>query len=271
MELLIEEIPEPETSVLEPAEEVQFDILTDPLADQLSKTILDEYRCISIKINFAPGEYDASSNSNIPEELYSVQGYLRDSGVDIIYSSCGLHLNGENKRPHIHYHIIAKSLPTGTFQSNNSQHRKRWLAKEGNEYSTFEHTSIRFPKKENPVWCHLAYPYKENLPIKRGEKNIAKYRQFLIGYAVNLYQISLGNRAKQDASDERKKVALLSLAKLLEDNKSEFTNYREMVIWLDTNYISKLSLEEMPDPKNYKTNCQKICVYLGKLKYSDIL
>jgi len=244
--------------------------LTDPLADQLSESILDEYRCISVKINYAKDEFVAD-NIQPPEELYSVQMYLKDSGVETVYSTCGLHLNGENKKPHIHYHIIAKSLPTGTFQSNNSQHRKRWLAKEGNEINSFDNTSIRFPKKENPVWCHLAYPYKENHPLIRGEKEIKKYKQFLIGYAVNLYQISLGNRAKQEACDERKKVALLSLAKLLEDNKSEFTTYREMVIWLDNNYISKLTLEEYPDPKNYKTNCQKIAVYLGKLKYSDIL
>jgi len=145
--------------------------------------------------------------------------YLKDSGVETVFSSCGLHINGENKRPHVHYHVICKSLPTGTFQSNNSQHRKRWLAKEGNEVSSFENTSIRFPKKENPVWCHLAYPYKENKPIIAGEKNIKKYKQFLIGYAVNLYEISLGNRAKQEACDERKKTALVSLAKLLESTK----------------------------------------------------
>ena len=41
--------------------------------------------------------------------------------------------------------------------------------------------------------------------------------------------------------------------------------------WLDDNYISTLTLEEYPDPRNYKINCQKIAVSLGKLKYSAIV
>jgi len=171
----------------------------------------------------------------------------------------------------VHYHLIVKSLPSGTFQSNNSQHRKRWLAKEGNETFSFENVSIRFPKKEDPVWQVLSYPFKEGYMMKKGTKIPKKFLDFLIEYGKNLYQVSLGNRARNEACDERKKQALLILAKLCEEHKSEFKDYREMVIWLDTNYIDTLSLEERPDPRNYKTNCQKIASYLGKLKYSDIV
>lgn len=237
---------------------------------QLSETIKEEYRCISVKINYDKDEYDASNNKP-PNGYYSVEAYFRDYKLDIVYSALGLHLNGENKKPHVHYHLIVKELPSGTFISNNSQHRKRWNSKEGNEIYSFDNVSIRFPKKENPVWCLLSYPFKEGLPIKVGTKIPQLYYKFLLEYGKNLYQVSLGNRARNEACDERKKVALLSLAKLCEDHKSEFADYRQMVIWLDTNYIDTLPLEEKPDPRNYKTNCQKIAIHLGKLKYSDIL
>lgn len=255
---------------MEELEPLVFDVSSNPLAQELSSLILDEYRCISVKINYAKDEYQEGVLAP-PDEFGCVLAYLRDSNIDVVFSTCGLHLKGENKRPHIHYHLIVKALPTGTFQSNNSLHRNRWLAKEGNDVYSFENTSFRFPKKENPVWQQLAYPFKEGLPIVKGIKNISKYKDFLMTYGTNLYQVSLGNRARQEACDERKKTALLSLAKLCEEHKSEFSDYRQMVIWLDTNYIDTLPLEEKPDPRNYKTNCQKICIHLGKLKYSDII
>lgn len=234
----------------------------------LSESIKDEYRCISVKINYKPDE----DTSEEPEEFYSIQSYLTDLKLEIIYSTMGLHLNGENKKPHLHYHLIVKELPSGTFQSNNSQHRKRWMAKDENQDFSFENTSIRFPKKENPVWQHLAYPLKEGHILKKGIRNLNKEKlEFLLEYGKNLYQVSLGNRARQDACEERKKVSLNTLAKLLGEHKSEFTDYRTMVLWLDINYIEKLPLEEYPDPKNYKTNCQKIAVNLGILKYSNII
>lgn len=243
----------------------------EDIPTELSDNIKEEYRCISVKINYREGEYDAE-NKDEPDEFHVVQSYFIDCKLEIIYSTMGLHLNGENKKPHIHYHLIVKELPTGTFQSNSSQHRKRWLAKEGNENCSFENTSIRFPKKENPVWQHLAYPLKEGNILKKGLKNLSKKQlEFLSEYGKNLYQVSLGNRARQDACEERKKVALNTLAKLLEEHKSEFTDYRTMVLWLDINYIDTLPLEEKPDPRNYKTNCQKIAIHLGILKYSDII
>lgn len=239
------------------------------LPTELTNSITAEYECISIKINYLDDEYDASDNQSPPDNFYAVQAYLNELKIDILYSSCGLHLNGKNKIPHIHYALICKNIPKGTFVTANSTHRKRWLAK--NEDFNFEGVSFSFPKKENPVWQILSYPLKEGHAIPKGILMATKYLDFVTAYGKNLYQVSLGNHARQDACEERKKVALLSLAKLCEDNKSEFSSYREMVIWLDTNYIDKLSLEEKPDPRNYKTNCQKICVHLGKLKYSDIV
>lgn len=251
-------------------ESIKLEIEELSLAEELSSTIQEDYKCISVKINYTKDEYDADLVTP-PDEFHSVKAYFNDCKLDIVYSTLGLHLQGENKKPHVHYHLIVRSLPSGTFQSANPMHRKRWQSKEGNEMYTFENVSIRFPKKEDPVWQQLAYPFKEGRPIMVGCKNITKYYNFLMEYATNLYQVSLGNRARQEACDERKKTNLLSLAKLCQDHKSEFTTFKEMMIWLDTSYIAMLDLEDYPDPRNYKTNCQKICVHLGKLKYSDMI
>lgn len=241
----------------------------DNIPDLLSESILDTYGCISVKVNYAVGE-DVSNN--IPDEFYSVSAYLNDQKLDVVYSTAGIHLNGKNKRPHIHYHLIVKSMPSGTFQSSNSMHRKRWLSKEGNNVYSLDNVSISFPKKEDPVWQHLAYPFKEGFIVKQGVKGLLKTQvDFLMEYGKNLYQVSLGNRARQDACENRKKLALNNLAELCKNNISQFNTLKEMMIWLDDSYIATLELEDYPDPKHYKTNCQKIAVNLGKLKYSDIV
>ena len=241
----------------------------EDIPQQLTDSIFEEYRVISVKLNYKKDEYDAETMS-VPDEFNSVVAYLRDSKLDIVYSTAGLHLNGENKNPHVHYHLIVKSLPAGTFQSNSSLHRKRWLSKEGNECHSLDDVSIRFPKKEDPVWQALSYPFKEGYVMKIGNKNISQnVLDFLVTYGKNLYQVSLGNRARGDASEERKKQALLSLAKICEEHKSEFSTYKEMCIWLEDNYLSTLSLEEKPDFSNYNKNCQKIGNHLKLFRYCD--
>lgn len=243
------------------------------LAEELSQNILDEYRCISCKINFAEDE-DIDEH---PHGLFALVYYFMDLKLDVVYSTAGLHLQGENKRPHVHYHLIVRNMPGGTFVSCNSTHRKRWLSKDDNDSWSFDNVSIRFPKKENPVWQHLAYPLKEGKLIKKKiykfelYKNVEKFMPFLTTYAQNLYEVSLGNRARQEACTDRKKHQLNLLYNLCKEHKDKFHSYSEMVIWLDDNYIKKLELDEFPDPRNYKTNCQKICISLGKLKYSDIV
>lgn len=242
----------------------------EDIPKKLSDSIFEDYRIISVKINYAKGEYDEDDKESPPDEFHSVKAYFNSHNLEVVYSSMGLHLNGENKKPHVHYHLIVKSLPTGTFQSNNSLHRSRWLAKEGNEVHSFENVSIRFPrKKEDPVWQVLSYPFKEGYAIKKGTVIPQEYLSFLIDYGKNLYQVSLGDRARNDASDERKKQSLLLLGTLCKENTSHFKNWREMVEWLEDNYLSTLSLEEKPDFPTYVKNCQKVGNHLGMFRYCD--
>lgn len=251
---------------------VLIESLETHIAQELSSLILDSYRCISVKINYNHGEFDPS-NVEMPDEWHCVKYYFKDVGLDIVYSTCGVHLKGDAGRPHIHYHLIVKAYPSQkTFVSNQSEFRRRWRDKESNEGFSFPNTSIRFPDKENPVWQHLSYPLKEGIPIKKGIKgiNLEQYN-FLKSYGMTRYQVSLGDRARNDASVQRKKVTRDSLFKVCHDGAINFNTYREMTAWLDINYINKLEFDEYPDPKNYKTNCQQIAVKLGKLKYSEIV
>jgi len=236
----------------------------------LSASILDTYEVLSIKIDYADDEYDPSFNSP-PDNIHSVMRYLNDKDVKIIYSACGIHINGKHKKPHCHYHLIVEGFPSGEFRSNNSQNRKRWLAKEGNEGFSFDGISIQFSKKENPVWQVLSYPYKEGI-IVPGKKynNIPKkeYKDFLVEYGKNLYQVSLGKRARQDACDERKKNNLTDLYEFCEKGRTQFSNLKELRIYADE-YIAQLELSERPNPSNFKNNCMIVASKLGIFNYSD--
>lgn len=242
-------------------------------SEELSSLILEDYTCISCKINYAVNE----DTEDPPEQLFSLLSYLLDLKLDVVFSTCGKHLNGKNKRPHVHWHLIVKDKLTGTFVTHNSTHRSRWMAKQDNVEFKMDNVSISFPKKKSPVWQHLAYPYKEghvvNSPGRKLNFNVKKYQQFLTEYAVSLYQVSLGNRARDEACAERKKQALLDLEDLCKNNQSEFSNYVEMVRWLDTAYIQTLDFYkgEYPSTNNYKINCQQVAVKLGLIKYSDII
>lgn len=240
------------------------------IPQELSDSILEEYTIISVKINYAPDEYIEDSNDEPPEQFGSVTAYFKDLKLNIIYSACGLHLNGKSKRPHIHYVCVVKDCPAGTFRSAQSTHRNRWLLKSDNElYYTMSDVSISFPKKENPVWQCLSYPFKEGYPIKKGLKMSQEYYDFLLPYGKNLYQVSLGNRQRNDAHEERKKEQLLDLGKLCLDNRGQFNDFRSMTVWLEDAYIKKLPLEKKPSFVNYKANCQKVGNELGLFRYCD--
>lgn len=246
----------------------------DNLPLVFNDAIPDDSMVINVKYNLEEGQDVDDIN------YYDIKKYVLDLGCDILFSTAGLHLKGENKKPHIHYSFITTSFQP---PSNPSQHRKRWAKKVDADLQFLE-TSWKFHHKidlSKPKYNVLAYPLKEGNMIKvHNWKDLYIYEgvsmtkeniKFLLDYGKTLYDTSLAMRLRQDKCEERKKNALNDLAKLCKDNIDEFGNYNEMVIWLDINYISTLSLEEYPDPRNYKINCQKIAVSLGKLKYSQII
>jgi len=240
-------------------------------SQDLTDLITDDCYFISVKVNLTE---DQVTSGDLPSSIFSMRAYLLDWKVDILYSTAGIHLNGENKVPHMHYSIVARNVPQKTFLTENARHRNNWLAKDNNhENYNFTNLTVKLTtKRKDPVWQCLCYPWKENLPVKHGAVHLIPhiYEEFLLKYAVDLYQVSLGNHARKDACDARKKVALESLGELCVKNREYFSTYRDMLLWLDTNYIDTLTIDEYPDPRNYKTNCQKIAVSLKILKYSEI-
>lgn len=241
----------------------------DDIPKLLSEAILPDYSVLLVKVNYADQEY-IEGDLTPPDALYSVIQYLKDKKVDILFASCGLHLNGEHKRPHIHYHMIVKSYPSGEFRTNNSQNRKRWLAKEENKDFSLENVTISFPKKLDPVWQTLSYPYKEGFVFKKFSVGLdTSITNFLLEYGKNLYQVSLGKRAKNDAYEERKKNALLDILNFCQEHKDRFKTFREMMEFLEDEYLAKIPVEQKPTLSNYKENCYKVGSTLGIFRYCD--
>lgn len=244
---------------------------SENLPQQFEQFIPDDATCISVKINVP--DYDASDSNFVPPVIGSVLSYLKDCGVEVLALSSGLHLNGRKEIPHIHYHIIANHYNEPT---NASQHRKRWLAKPQNAMENFEDATFKYQRLEpnKPKFQFLAYPLKEGRMllsrcyIYDGKKMTTEMKNFLLSVGKTIYDTQSALRLRQDKCQERKQLALRELFEIC--SSRSFSNFKEMMTWLDFNYIDTLELEDMPDPKNYKTNCQKIAVKLKLLKYSDI-
>lgn len=264
----------------EPKDENEFSNMEDlTIVSQFEDLIPNDSMVVDIKINLP--NYDGENGTALADigfAFMDLKQYIIDLGCKILFSTAGIHLNGKNKMPHIHYNMITTfAFPP----SNPSQHRSRWIKKNNVNLNTFENVSFKFHQKidtNTPKYSVLSYPLKEgkkvNLPscfVFNENPMEKKYVAFLVNTGKAIYEKQCGLKLRQDKSEERKNLALESLYQLCVENKDKFSNYKEMVRWLDTNYIANLEIKDYPDPKNYKTNCQKICVKLGKLKYSDIV
>lgn len=240
------------------------------IPDLIEESIPDDASVITIK--FSRDLSDCMCEWNGYRAV--VDRYLRDCGVKVLASSAGIHTNGRSQKFHIHYHLICERFNE---PSNPSQHRKRWCSK--NE-DIMDDISFKYQrlKQDQEKYAVLSYPLKEGKFTNYRE---ATYRflglpmskemmKFLADTGKAIYDKELGLAMRQEKCEERKQASLINLYDLCQQNKHFYSSFREMMEWLDDNYIAKLELTEMPDPKNYKTNCQKIAVYLGFLKYSQL-
>lgn len=240
---------------------------------QLEELIPDEATCIAVKVNM--DSYDPSDNNAHPPALGAILRYLKASGVEILAATSGVHTEGRHQIPHVHYHFVCNQYNK---PSNPSQHRDRWLAKAGNETEDFEGATFKYARLEKgkPKFQFLSYPLKEGKYYKYHYKRSQllgadpmpkEMFNFLLEVGKTIYDTQLALRLRQEKCQERKQLALSELFDLVKDK--EFPTFRAMMIWLEDNYISTLALDELSDPKNYKTNCQKIGCKLGLWKYSD--
>ena len=229
----------------------------------------ESFTCVSVKYNL-PLNYDLSGD--MPSQLYCAFQYLTDSGLKLCALTAGYHLNGRSQVPHVHLHIIGYSYNP---PANPSQHRARWSSKDVNR--NLEGTSFKYSRMEptKPRYSFLSYPLKESLLVYdkvfyqyKGEQMTPDHILFLERSGSAIYQSALAVELRNEKCQERKKNALIELHEIVKGKS--FRSINELFVYLDKVYIEPLALEDYPDPKNYKTNVQKIAIYLGILKYSDI-
>lgn len=244
---------------------------------ELFNQLADDSKVIKFKLN----NVDQNDQENFINAKRFVQEELK---ATILYSSIGLHINGKNKIPHLHYHFI-----TAPFKepSNVSQKKNRWIQKD-RDSNLLPDVSIQISDidHQSPKYHTLAYPLKEGLYpdvepgllqkgfydyTKKNNKMDRQLIEFLRGVGNEIYNKQLASNDRRDKCEERKQNKLLDLFKLVEDNKHEFHTFRQMLQWLDVNYIDKLEIHELPDSRNYKINCEKIAVKLQYVKYSELI
>lgn len=273
IEMIISEIVSEETQNLSIIEKFEKELSAFP------------YAAIAVKLNLNTYSALQTDEENIGEfPIADVKEYFRDSGIELKYSTIGLHLEGEKKRPHVHFNCIVLISPKiyQSITSNASQHRKRWLNKKIKNdepiESSFSNLTFQFNQELDSgkaKYSTLAYPLKEGhhaFDRKMFYTGITKpIFDILLELGTTIYNKELGLHIRQEKCEERKKNALLELQQICEAGKEHFHSLREMVIWLDHNYIDTLDVSAYPDPKNYKTNCQKIAVHLKIAKYSDFI
>jgi len=251
------------------------EVIENSIADLFEAGVSEDASVINIKWNVLTSDEDEVLGKiivNFPAS--DIFRYLEFCNVKIKYSSAGFHLLGDSKIPHVHLNLIVDSY---TPDKNPSQHRTRWFQKSGTS-EHFKSLTFKYNKKiemDSPKYSTLAYPLKEGhslfecLPFLY--KNISvQQHKFLLDVGTSIYNRECGLHLRQAKCEERKKNALLELNSLCEKHKYEFYDYETMLLWLDVNYISTLTITELPDPKHYKTNLQKIAVKLGYLTYSQL-
>lgn len=249
------------------------EVIEKSIAELFEELISNDDTVITIKFNVLSSPEEALVKLILEFPLRDIFEYLEFCKVKIKYSSFGLHLNGENKVPHVHLHLITEKY---TPDKNPSQHRKRWFTKSGGR-TTFNDLSFKYSKIDptKAKYSTLSYPLKEGKGLLEEFPNCYKnitpqMFDFLLEVGTSIYNKEVGLHLRQDKCEERKKNALLELHRLLVENQSCFYDYKSMMLWLDDNYISSLTLTDLPDPRHYKTNTQKIAVKFGFLKYSHI-
>lgn len=255
---------------------LEMEELGSGIAQYFEENIPDDALAVSYKFNINTEEELTFENSM---SIRKIIDYMK-SFTTVLAFTHGIHEEGKADKPHIHIHFyITPCEAWNKSKSNRSQHRNRWFDKEC--LSRIDGISVKEAKIQEgtPKFHFLSYPLKEGKYLKfkkisfelEGETMTKEFREFLLQYGQQLFQIKLGKDLANDKADERKEIKyseILSIAR-------NFTggSYRDFQIYMEVNYIEKLYLERnihIPDISNYKKNLQRAGVELRYFKSYEI-
>jgi len=218
------------------------------------------------------------------ETLYEKHWVLANSfikaiGNDVIASSVGMHLNGKNANPHVHFHFVIKQ-PFKVLSSAHSMKKTRFCKElEPSDYLLFKQMTWKHMPidEKKPLWCILSYPLKEKI---RGYKEMYSLGTSLIPREIvdllelvgsDIYQSSVAQAERNEKSQQRKSEDLEELLQVAIKNRSEFKNFQQMQSWFDSVYLRKLAHHEgihsLPDVVNFNKNLKKIGYMLNLFEY----
>lgn len=237
--------------------------MTEALGEKMTMDLEgNQYYVFEALIKPLPSDYDLSLNQGCMQTI-TVIDYVK-SMTTVHACVAGLHTNSEI--PHIHMHFIVDHIEgkgTKTFFTNRTIHKSRFLSEDASR--TLENVSIKYVplKDDKPCWQPLSYPLKEAKPLQhqlyhqyQGKPMEREMLKFLKETGNSIYSTELALNERKDKSKERQKIALNEIYSIVKDKN--FTSFTEMLGLIQTEYIDKLELDEIPDPSQLKNNCIKI-------------
>jgi len=237
---------------------------------------------------YQDGEMGEPEWWEVAEEHYNIaMCFTTDTLGEIIASSVGLHLDGKNKKPHIHFHFVVDKPYELMTDSAKSMRKTRWLKNRDPQDEIYmKQMTVRYAPfdTDKPKWAVLAYPLKEG---KRG--SIRMYRitktgagmvfmpveimDLLENTGTQIYQSALAIRERNDKSEKKREDNLQDLYDWAIKERSGFNTFREMQEHFEDKYIFKLveteGLHSLPDVVNYNRNLKKVGRALGIFRYMD--
>lgn len=190
-----------------------------------------------------------------------------------------LHLNGKEKRAHVHYVFIVQNKIT---HSNWSKHRADFLKKSDEQPTfgrkgqvTFKISCVGDAETKASIFTHIL---KYGTAIPR-TFTIDGYRPMPENIFNALVELGRNLPERPPFSDQNEKVSckkrkrceLSDLYELCKNgsDSNKFKNFHEMRVWLDDVYIKELEIDEMPNADLFKLMCAKVATKLGIYKYSE--
>jgi len=223
------------------------------------------------------------------DHFYIAMNYTTDTLGEVVASSVAMHLDGKNKKPHVHFHFVVNAPFKVLADSAKSMRKTRWLKDRDAQDSVYmKHLTVAYSPfdTDKPKWAVLAYPLKEG---KRGD--IRMYRitrpgagmvnmpveimDLLENTGTQIYQSALAVRERNEKAEKKREDNLQELFEWAKKERSNFNTFYEMQEHFEDNYILKLVEQEgihsLPDVVNYNRNLKKVGRALGIFRYMDDL